>query len=72
VRVKNPDTAKRNLLQGDLAKAWMNAIVERLRATPAGELGVVLPDGGVPVGGIARALSPEAWDRVAREYLLSA
>ena len=71
VKVPNPAAAKRNLLAGGLAKAWMNGIAEQLRAMPAGELGVVLPDGGFPVGGFARALSPEAWDRVAREFLLS-
>jgi len=71
VKVPNPAAAKRNLLSGGLAEAWMNGIAERLRAMPAGELGVALPDGGFPVAGIARALSPEGWDRVAREFLLS-
>jgi len=71
VKVPNPAVAKRNLLSGGLAEAWMNGIAERLRAMPAGELGVALPDGGFPVAGIARALSPEGWDQVAREFLLS-
>ncbi len=35
------------------------------------ELGVVLPDGGVPVAGFVRELAPENWDEVAREFLLS-
>ncbi len=71
VKVQNPAATRRNLLAGGLAKAWMDGIAERLRAMPAGELGIVLPDGGFPVGGFARALSPEGWDRVAREFLLS-
>jgi hypothetical protein len=33
------------------------------------EVGAVLQDGGVPVPGIARALSEEAWDALARELL---
>lgn len=71
VRVPNAAAARKNLLAGGLAKAWMDGIAERLRAMPAGELGVVLPDGGFPVSGFARALSPGGWDRVAREFLLT-
>ncbi|MBI2401718.1 MAG: glycine cleavage system protein H [Gemmatimonadetes bacterium] len=58
VRVPNPAVASRNLLSGKLARAWMDGMV-------------VLPDGGFPVSGFARAMSPEAWDQVAREFLLS-
>lgn len=72
VRVADPTVPRRNLLTGGLAKAWMDGIAERVRAMPAGEMGVLLPDGGFPVDGFARALSPEAWDRVARELLLTA
>jgi glycine cleavage system H lipoate-binding protein len=58
----------RNLLSGDLAAAWMRHTAERLRGLPAGELGVVMPDGGVPVRGFGRALAPAEWDAVAREF----
>lgn len=71
VKVPNPAATRRNLLSGGLAKVWMDGIAEQLRAMPVGELGIVLPDGGFPVDGFARALSPEGWDRVAREFLLS-
>lgn len=71
IRVPDPAAASRNLLSGKLARAWMDGITERLREMRVGELGVVLPDGGFPVSGFARALSPEGWDRVAREFLLS-
>jgi len=64
-------TALRNLLGGELAKAWMRQTVERLRGLPAGGLGEVLPDGGTPVRGFGRALGPEAWELVAREFFLS-
>ncbi len=37
----------------------------------AGELGIVLPDGGIPVDGFARILAPERWDEIARDFLLS-
>jgi glycine cleavage system H lipoate-binding protein len=71
VRVPNPKAASRNLLAGTVAHRWMEAITEQLRGMHAAELGVVLPDGGFPVDGFARALSPERWDQVAREFLLS-
>lgn len=73
MRVRVPDRAapKRNLLAGGLAKAWMEGIAERVRAMPAGEMGILLPDGGFPVDGFARALSPQGWERVAREFLLT-
>jgi glycine cleavage system H protein len=71
VKVPSPAAAARNLLSGKLARAWMDAVTEDVRAMPAGELGVVLPDGGFPIGGFARALSPDSWDRVARELLLT-
>jgi glycine cleavage system H protein len=61
----------KNLLAGSPARAWMEEIEERLRTLQSGELGVVMPDGGEPVDGMARALSPEDWERVAREFLLA-
>lgn len=61
----------KNLLAGSPARAWMAEIEERLRTLQSGELGAVMPDGGEPVDGLAQALSPEEWDRVAREFLLA-
>lgn len=58
----------RNLLSGELAATWMRHTAERLRGLPAGGLGVVMPDGGVPVRGFGRALAPDEWDAVAREF----
>ncbi len=58
----------RNLLSGELASVWMRHTAERLRRLPAGELGVALPDGGLPVQGFGRHLGPEEWDTVAREF----
>jgi glycine cleavage system H lipoate-binding protein len=61
----------KNLLAGSPARAWMADIEERIRTQHSGELGVVMPDGGEPVDGLARALSPEDWDKVARQFLLA-
>lgn len=71
VKVPDPAAPARNLLSGKLAQVWMDGVTERLRETRTGELGIMLPDGGFPVDGFARALDPEGWDRVARELLLS-
>ena len=59
-----------NLLSGAVARAWIRAVEERIRAMHSPELGLALPDGGEPVDGLARALHPERWDEVARELLL--
>jgi glycine cleavage system H lipoate-binding protein len=71
VRLPGRRTALRNLLSGELALAWMRQTVERVRRLPVGELGVVMPDGGVPVRGFGRALGPEEWGAVAREFFLT-
>jgi glycine cleavage system H lipoate-binding protein len=68
VEAPNRGASLRNLLSGELASVWMRHTVEQLRRLPAGGLGVVMPDGGVPVRGFGRALGPEEWDVVAREF----
>ncbi len=50
---------------------WEDHTVERLRGLPAGGLGVVMPDGGVPVRGFGRALGPEEWQAASREFFLT-
>lgn len=71
VKVPGPSRMRRNLLSGSLARAWMSETVERLRAMRAGELGILLPDGGVPISGFVRELSPEGWADLAEEFFLS-
>jgi glycine cleavage system H lipoate-binding protein len=61
----------KNLLSGKLAWAWMEGTVVSLRGRMAGELGPVMQDGGLPVSGFAKELSPEQWDEIAREFLLT-
>jgi len=58
----------RQLLSGSAARAWMEDVGKRLRATIAPDLGPVLADGGVPVEGIAGEVGPEAWRRIAKEF----
>ncbi len=71
VRLPRPESVRRNLLTGGVARAWMADTVEKLRTMRSGELGVVMPDGGMPVEGFVRLIAPEDWVEVAREFLLS-
>jgi glycine cleavage system H lipoate-binding protein len=70
VRVDPERCPLRNLLSGDLALAWLRNKEEMIRTHHAGELGVVLPDGGAPVDGFAQALSPDGWEELARTILI--
>jgi glycine cleavage system H protein len=62
----------KNLLSGTLARRWMDTVCETLGAqmTPV-ELGKVYLDGGRLVDGLARSLSQDEWDRVARQFFLT-
>jgi glycine cleavage system H protein len=71
VKPANQRTTVKNLLTGKLATAWMEKTADTLRERMGGELGVVYQDGGLPVSGIAKALSPDAWDKMASEFLLT-
>jgi glycine cleavage system H lipoate-binding protein len=62
----------KNLLRGGLAEAWMGANENALFQYMPKELGVVMQDGGIPVTGIARALSENEWEGIAKEFLLTA
>lgn len=71
IRVRNPQAAVRNLLRDNLARAWMDesaAKLERMfEARP--DTDQASPD--APDMGLARTLSSDASDRLAREFLLS-
>lgn len=71
VRVAPSGGTLKNLLRGDVAQTWLRQTAERIRAMGSPELGVLLPDGGMPVAGLARALAADRWAEVARELLLS-
>ena len=71
IKPRNIKADLTNLLTGRLAAAWMESIIDTLRERMGEDLGLVYQDGGIPVTGIAKALSPDKWDEVAKEYLLS-
>jgi len=74
LKVKSTKLASnlKHLLPGPLAIRWMDTVCESLGAEMAPmELGKVYLDGGQIVDGLARSLSPEAWDEIARRFFLT-
>jgi len=71
VKPDNKRATVKNLLTGKVATAWMDKTADALREKMGGELGTLYQDGGLPVSGIAKALSPDAWDKIASEFLLT-
>lgn len=73
IEVRGPRVGSglRALLRGDLARAWLSASERALFERMPSEVGLVMQDGGIPVSGIARALSPRDWERIAGEFLLT-
>ncbi len=71
VKVDKLNSNLKNLLSGRVAVAWMENTVNLLRSKMSGELGMVLQDGGFPVAGFAKELSPDSWEDVAAEFFMS-
>ena len=72
-KVKAPRLAAnlRQLMHDGPARRFMEDAEAALSMRLAPELGQVLQDGGVPVHGIARALSGDEWDETARQFFLT-
>ncbi len=62
----------KNLLSGELAKAWLQNGVNILSNKMTGNYGVVFQDGGMIKSGFAKDLSPDNWHQLAREFFQSA
>jgi glycine cleavage system H lipoate-binding protein len=71
VQVPRPEAAAKGLLTGAVARAWMDEAAARLDRLMGPSLGPVLQDGGVPVSGFARELSPGRWQDIAADLLLT-
>jgi len=61
----------RNLLSGQVARAWMQTSLENLHPTRHEAVGPVLQDGGLPLEGIARVLGGDQWAELAKTHLLT-
>ena len=71
VRVRSPEAAKRNLLSGRLARAWMDGVVERLGQLSNNGVGITSVGHASPEDGLARALAPGGWERLVSRFLLT-
>ncbi len=61
----------RQLLSDGAARKLMEQAEEQIALRLAPQIGEVLQDGGVPIHGIARALSGDRWDDLARQFFLT-
>ena len=61
-----------SLLAGRAVRGWMAEAAAGLRGLVAPDLGALVQDGGAPVSGMARAIDPASWDRLAAALLLTA
>jgi glycine cleavage system H lipoate-binding protein len=60
-----------NLMAGRAVQRWMEEAAAGLRGQVAPGLGALAQDGGAPVSGMAKALDPDGWDRLAARFLLT-
>jgi glycine cleavage system H lipoate-binding protein len=61
----------KNLLQGRVARTWIEETVTKLSLMISRNHGVVLQDGGTITNGFAKELDPDAWDKIASEFFLT-
>jgi glycine cleavage system H protein len=61
-----------NLMAGRAVHRWMEEAAASLGGPFAPGLGALAQDGGAPVSGMARAIDPDRWDRLAATCLLTA
>jgi hypothetical protein len=61
----------KNLLQGRVARTWIEETVNKLSLMISRNHGVVLQDGGTITNGFIKELDPDAWDKIASEFFLT-
>jgi len=73
VSVLSPDLKVnlRNLLNGSLARKWMNDAAEKLHAQLPAMAGAVAQDGGLVVRDITPEIPNVKWEEITREFFLS-
>jgi len=75
IAVNSPDakTNFRNLLTGSVARRWMDDAAARLRALVTVTPGIAMAqDGGIAVDDVLNHVPAEEWEKVAREFFLTA
>ncbi|MBU2446748.1 MAG: glycine cleavage system protein H [Bacteroidetes bacterium] len=73
VKTDRPKSVFKNLLTGKLALSWGENTIDMLqeKMSSTNELGLVMQDGGLPVLGFAKIISPDKWDVLAKEFLMT-
>lgn len=75
LKVKNPkaNIDFKNLLSGKLALNWMEETVKNLQKKISSnyEVGIVMQDGGIPISGFGKNISPENWNKVVNEFFMT-
>ena len=69
VKVSKLKTDLKNLISEKLADAWIGETENMVREKFTDSLVPVLQDGGTPVKGFVRVLSPDNWHEIASEFL---
>jgi len=64
-------TNLKNLLRGNIARAWIEDTVNKLSTSINSNYGVVLQDGGTITNGFIKELAPDNWEQVAGEFFLT-
>ena len=71
VRTNSWTSNLNNMVIGDKLAEWLEGIRDSLASRSASASAPLYADGGEPIKGIAKAVDPEAWDDLAREFFLT-
>jgi hypothetical protein len=70
VRTADPEVNLRNLLNGTLARRWMDDAVAELRRVMSPAAVPTAADGGMLTKGIAERMDLEQWETMSRRFFL--
>jgi glycine cleavage system H lipoate-binding protein len=72
-RVRNFDSPEgsKNMVPAAGIRKWLEEIREALHSRQGMATAGLVQDGGEPVRGLAKAVDPQRWDELAREFLLT-
>lgn len=71
VKSKKLGTNLKNLLSGNVARAWIEDTINKISRSITGGYGVVLQDGGTIRDGFMKDIAPEEWEHLAAEFFLT-
>lgn len=71
VEANNTQKDLNHLISGSVARKWIDGETEKLRSAMKSSMGLVYQDGGVPVKGVARNISPDHWPALLSEIFLT-